>query len=215
MWRVFVGCQVTTQQRSGPDSAVSRFLKSESPALSLRKCRQVQSVGKVIEIECANAGLRRAATIAKNLQEIYSRLEGGEWPVLIEQLQRLEQRTSPQKERDVISYLLSFDPTGVGRRKSRKYPGLGQKQSRNFIQWLGLSKYEIPIDSRILKKMKEFGSNFVPSGSSLTDEVVYLFVQGALQRIAKSIGIYPCELDACIFASFDIEDDTEAADEEN
>ena len=84
-----------------------------------------------------------------------------------------------------------------------KYPGLGQKQSRNFIQWLGLSKYEIPIDSRTLKKLKEFGCNFVPSGSSLTDKTIYLFVQDCLIQISEKLDIYPCELDACIFSSFD------------
>ncbi len=204
VWHVLVGCQVTTQQRSGPKSAVSRFLKSGSPALCIDKCQQAKSVEDLIARECADAGLRRAPTIANNLERIYSILEAGEWKNLLSHLSILTQNTSTKKERSVVSYLLS----------EKKFPGLGQKQARNFIQWLGLSRYEIPLDSRTLKKLKEFGATFVPSGSALTDEAVYLFVQSGLQYIAKSLDIYPCELDACIFASFDIDDDTENSDDE-
>ena len=196
VWQVLVGCQVTTQQRSGPNSAVSRFLKSGSPALCIDKCNQAKSVRAMIVRECTGAGLRRAPTIAKNLERIYDVLEAGEWENLLNHLNNLTKNTSIGKERSVISYLLS----------EKKYPGLGQKQARNFIQWLGLSRYEIPLDSRTLKKLKEFGATFVPSSSALTDEAVYLFVQNGLQSIAKSLDIYPCELDACIFSSFDIED---------
>lgn len=111
-------------------------------------------------------------------------------------LETIEKNTTVGKERAVVDYL-----------RAGNYPGLGQKQSRNFIQWLGLSRYEVPLDSRVLKKLKEFGSNFVPSGSALTDEVVYLFVQDSIQRLAKELDIYPCELDACIFASFDADEE--------
>jgi thermostable 8-oxoguanine DNA glycosylase len=154
-------------------------------------------------IECTNAGLRRAPTIAKNLDRIFSLLEAGEWKALRAQLDTLVTNTTQKKERAVVSYLL----------RGKKYPGLGQKQARNFIQWLGLSRYEVPLDSRVLKKLREFGSSFVPSSAALTDEAVYSYIQEGLQSIAKHLGIYPCELDACIFASFDMSDDADGDDE--
>jgi thermostable 8-oxoguanine DNA glycosylase len=161
------------------------------------------SVRDLVVSECTTAGLRRAPTIAANLDRIFSGLEAGEWKTLRAQLESLSTNTSQRKERAVVAYLLH----------GKKYPGLGQKQARNLIQWLGLSRYEIPLDSRVLKKLREFGSNFVPSGTALTDEAVYLYVQEGLQSIAKHLDIYPCELDACIFASFDISDDAEGDDE--
>jgi len=201
LWRVLVGCQVTTQQKSGPGSSVSKFMKSKSPALCIRKCRADRSVQSLVERECADAGLRRAPTIAQNLSTIFANLEGGEWRNLLAQLETLEQHTTAKKERKVVEYLLSG-----------KYPGLGQKQSRNFIQWLGLSRYEVPLDSRVLKTLRARGASFVPSGSALTDETVYLFVQDAIQLVAKQLNIYPCELDACIFASFDSNEDVAESD---
>ena len=199
VWRAIVGCQVTTQQRSGPGSNVERFLGSHSPILDPLSCRKAVNLNKLIASECAKAGLRRGNKISSYLARIFGYLEAGGWCALMDQLETLFSHTTVKKERAVVSYILS----------ERNFPGLGEKQARNFIQWLGLSRYEIPIDSRVLKCMRKLGINFVPGATALGDEDVYLFVQGALQELAKRIGIYPCQLDACIFASFDIDTDGE------
>jgi hypothetical protein len=193
IWHKIVGCQVTTIQRSGPESLVDVFLKSNSAALDLKRLRESNSVNRLFQRELLGAGLRRYNIISNNLTHIFNNLENSEWDILKQKLIKLKNETSPEKERAFIDYMTS----------ENKYPGLGQKQSRNFIQWLGLSKYEIPIDSRTLKKLKEFGCNFVPTGSSLTDKTIYLFVQDCLIQISEKLDIYPCELDACIFSSFD------------
>ena len=192
LWRVLVGCQVTTQQKSGPNTPVRRFLDSTSPALSYQACCRNLLLLDMLERELTSAGLRRAITIAGNLAHIIGELKDGEWKILIEQLSTLKSNTTIGKEQKVAAYL-----------QSRKYPGIGPKQSRNFIQWVGLSRYEIPLDSRVLKKLKEMGCTFVPRSTALSDETVYRFVQCGLQQIADELDIYPCMLDACIFSSFD------------
>lgn len=192
IWKVFVGCQVTTQQRSGPNTPVSRFLKSDSRALDYTACKKAISIRKLLEQELSGAGLRRAPTMAGNLSKIHKLLEAGEWKTLLRNLNTLKSHTTKKKELKVVKYL-----------RSKKYPGLGPKQSRNFIQWLGLSRYEVPLDSRVLKKLKELGCKFVPHATALSDETVYRFVEDGLQQIAACLKIYPCILDACIFSSFD------------
>jgi len=192
LWHVLVGCQATTQQRSGPDKPVSRFLRSGSVALNYSACKQSASLHKLLEKEFTKAGLRFSPKMATNLSQILGVLENGEWEMLVQHLKTLESNTTKGKELKVVSYL-----------QSKKYPGLGPKQARNFIQWIGLSRYEVPLDSRVLKKLKEFGCTFVPRANALSDETVYRFVQAGLQQIAASLGIYPCILDACIFSSFD------------
>lgn len=192
LWHVFVGCQVTTQQRSGPGSPVSRFLRSGCVALNYAECRRSAALHKLLKSEFTKAGLRRAPTMASNLSQILGLLENGEWKTLVQHLKTIKSNTTKGKELKVVSYL-----------QSKKYPGLGPKQARNFIQWIGLSRYEIPLDSRVLKKLKEFGCTFVPRATALSDETVYRFVQAGVQQIAASLEIYPCILDACIFSSFD------------
>ncbi len=192
LWEVFVGCQVTTQQRSGPGTPVSRFLQSASLALDYSECVRTKSLNDLLLREFSAAGLRRSVTMASNLTSIQRNLEDGEWKTLLKQLETLKSNTTKGKEDKVSRYL-----------QSKIYPGLGPKQSRNFIQWIGLSRYVIPLDSRVLRKLKEFGCTFVPRASALSDETVYGFVQSGVQEIASKLDIYPCILDACIFSSFD------------
>ena len=193
LWFVHVGCQVTTQQRSGPKSLVSKFLKSDSVILSYETCINSSDIEQLIQTELSKAGLRRSSIIAKNLDNILSMLERGGWGELIEKLETIEKNTTKKKEQIVAKYI------------ANQFAGLGPKQSRNYIQWLGLARYEIPVDSRITKTMKKLGCSFVPKASALNDETVYLLVQDGLQQVAKKLGIFPCILDACVFSSFDVD----------
>jgi thermostable 8-oxoguanine DNA glycosylase len=192
LWYVHIGCQVTTQQRSGPDSLVSIFLDSDSRALNYKKCAETKNLESLLRNEFKKANLRRSNVMAKYLAEIFKQLEGGEWEILSSHLKSLLKRTTKNKERKVAQYI------------SGSFKGLGPKQSRNYIQWLGLSRYEIPLDSRITKTMKKLGFEFVPKANALSDEVVYQLIEDGLQELSKKLGIYPCILDACIFSSFDV-----------
>jgi thermostable 8-oxoguanine DNA glycosylase len=196
VWKALVGCQVTSIQKSGPGSLVKKFMGSSSTVLKYSRCRDSDGRLKLIESEIRNAGLRFANKIASNLEYILTELESGGWKVLLEKLESLRARPSIVKERTVVEFLMFSS-----------FPGLGPKQARNLVQRLGLSRYEIPLDSRILRKLKEFGANFVPGPSGLSDYSVYLFVQEGLQALAKELSIYPCVLDACIFASTDTQNE--------
>lgn len=191
LWRVHVGCQVTTQQRSGPNSAASRFMDSDSKALKYKECTRSSDTERLIQSELSEAGLWRSEVIANNLNRILRDLEVGGWDEFINKLKTIEKNTTKNKERNVANYI------------ANRFPGLGPKQSRNYIQWLGLARYEIPVDSRITKTMRKLGFSFVPEGAALNDEAVYLLIQDGIQKIANKLGIYPCILDACIFSSFD------------
>lgn len=192
LWIAHVGCQVTTQQRSGPYSAVSKFMASDSNVLKYKECAVSTDVEMLIQSELSKAGLRRSKIIAKNLKQILTGLENDGWDDFIQTLKTIEKSTTKIDERNVANYI------------ARKFSGLGLKQSRNYIQLLGLSRYEIPIDSRITKTMKRLGCTFVPGATALNDETVYLLIQDGMQQIAAKLGMYPCILDACIFSSFDV-----------
>lgn len=81
--------------------------------------------------------------------------------------------------------------------------GFGPKQSRNLLQWLGLTKYEIPLDSRITKWLNEFGFPVRLSAGALSDRNYYNFVSDGVQALCAQSDIYPCVLDAAIFTSYD------------
>jgi thermostable 8-oxoguanine DNA glycosylase len=91
-----------------------------------------------------------------------------------------------------------------------KFQGFGPKQSRNFLQALGLTRYEIPIDSRVTDWLNNFGFPVRLSAAALADSNYYDFVSKGVQALCAASGVYPCVLDAAIFALKDRDAWTEA-----
>ena len=81
--------------------------------------------------------------------------------------------------------------------------GFGPKQSRNLLQALGLTKYEIPIDSRITTWLNDFGFPIKLSATGLQDKAYYHFVSDGFQILCKHAKVYPCVLAATIFSYYD------------
>jgi len=73
-WSVLIMCLVTTQQRSGPDSVVARFLQQARPTLSLKQLRASGDANALVAQALQTFGLRRhkiiASQLANNLQRI-------------------------------------------------------------------------------------------------------------------------------------------------
>ena len=90
------------------------------------------------------------------------------------------------------------------------YQGFGPKQSRNFLQALGLTRFEIPIDSRVTEWLNRFGFPVRLSAAALADPHYYEFVSDGIQALCAKCGVFPCILDAAIFALKDGDAWTEA-----
>jgi thermostable 8-oxoguanine DNA glycosylase len=81
--------------------------------------------------------------------------------------------------------------------------GIGPKQSRNLLQGIGVTKYEIPVDSRITKWLNQNLLKHHLSAIPLADKTYYDMVSDGIQLLCKKSNLYPCMLDAAIFTSFD------------
>ena len=81
--------------------------------------------------------------------------------------------------------------------------GFGPKQSRNLLQILGLSMYELPIDSRVIKWLTNFGFPIIISTKGLQDNNYYNFIMDAIQNLCEQSKVIPCLLDAAIFENGD------------
>ena len=191
-WEVMVACLLTTQQRSGPGSHVTRFISTSPCLLRHELCRgQAELDVFVTKVLSEFGGLRRSTTIGREARANWTYLESGGWEATLELLERVRLTPSPEAERDAARFV------------DEKFKGFGPKQSRNLLQGLGLSRYEVPIDSRITKWLNEFGFPIRLTASTLADRNYFEFVSDGFQRLAEACGIAPCELDAAIFSSFD------------
>lgn len=193
-WGSMVSCLLTTQQRSGPQSAVTRFISSKPFPLNYVTCRQKINLKSFAETTITQfGGIRRGATLAEEIAENYSWLNNEGWDFIDSIVSNLTEIGTVEKE------------ISTSEKIAERLKGFGPKQSRNLLQALGLTKYEIPIDSRISKWMNDFGFPLQLSATALSDRNYYNFVSEGFRRMCAASGIYPCLLDAAIFSSFDEE----------
>lgn len=88
-------------------------------------------------------------------------------------------------------------------KSSNEFHGLGPKQARNLLQALGMTIYEIPIDSRIADWLKKNEFPLTVCSSALQDQDYYHFVSDGIQKLCSSANVLPCVFDAAIFSSYD------------
>lgn len=191
-WQILLSCLLSSQQRSGPNSPVSRFLESKPPPLTYEFYQQQAdplAAGK--RVLKAARGIRFTNRIPEYLAKNYTRLNSGLWTQTKEVLGSLIGQDSPTLERQAAEFV------------QVSFIGFGPKQSRNLLQDLGLTKYEIPIDSRITKWLNEFGFPVHLSAAGLNDSHYYNFVLDGIQAMCERSSILPCVFDAVVFSSYD------------
>ncbi len=190
-------CLLTSQQRSGPNSVVGKFLSLKPFPITSELIDESDNIELLIKLILQENGLTRyinkiSAFFAENIKKI----ELDNWN-LISKLNYLNINQSKETERELADFLNDW------------LKGFGPKQSRNFLQALGLTKYELPIDSRIARWLNDFGFPVSLTSSPLSDKGYYHFVSDGIQELCLKAKIYPCELDAVIFSSFDNDEWTE------
>lgn len=191
-WHALVGALLTTQQKSGPDSAVARFMAARPFSIALPLCRSKRDPGKfVTRTLVAFGGIRRSTQIGVELSTNLRALEDGMWVDLLGRINGLRREVLPADESAVAAFL------------DENFVGLGPKQSRNLLQGLGLTKYEIPIDSRLTKWLNEFGFPFRLSSTGLADREYYGVVSQGVQHLCAAAEVVPCVFDAAVFSSYD------------
>jgi hypothetical protein len=185
-------------QKSGPNSPLSRFLRLDPFPLRLENCvGEPELAGFVTPILSAN-GLRFGPTIGRRLEANLRWLNDGGWSHVEDQFSVLSRipRNAPdadpiRKERHAVRLVVMM------------MEGFGPKQARNLWQCMGVTRYEIPLDSRITKWLWALpnGLDIVPEG--LQRPAYYEKIESHIQRLCELAGAFPCEFDAAVFVSAD------------
>jgi len=200
-WHGHMACLLTTRQRSGPHSPVSRFIHQEPFPFSLEECRKQRDLpGFVWQVITEFGQLRRGNKIGAAATANLAWLEEGGWvevDVQAAELSACRARRPRQADRAVEQRAANLIRTHMKE--------FGPKQSRNLWQSLGLSRFEIPIDSRITKWLNGHGFPCQLTANALSDPGYYDFIMDGIVAICKACNVVPCILDAAIFGSYDPE----------
>ncbi|RWI14535.1 MAG: hypothetical protein EOQ92_28735 [Mesorhizobium sp.] len=189
-WFQMVAMRLTSVQRSGPNSAISRFISTAPFPVSYDAvCGSPRPEAFIADALSAAGGIRFVPTIAEHLAQNFQLLENGEWDVALGQCNRLLQPVSAKEERVAAAYMRD------------SFAGFGPKQARNLLQALGLTRYEIPIDSRVVAWLNNhLGFPVRLSAIGLADANYYDFVSDGIQALCAECEVFPCVLDAAIFS---------------
>jgi hypothetical protein len=191
-WNAMVMCLLTSQQRSGPDSPVVRFLGTDPFPLTVAACDAAADVQKLVSETLASfGGIRNYNRIGEFAAKNLPYLTGEQWAEVEAELEHLRAHRGVQHERRVANFV------------DDRFWGIGPKQARNLLQMVGLTRLVVPIDSRIVKWMRSLGFPLPVSSELLGDRDYYEFVEDGLIALAERSGVDPCVLDAAVFSSFD------------
>ena len=187
-----VMCLLTSQQRSGPNSPISKFLRLQPFHFTVEEFTSQKSLENFIKETLKKHGLNRYINrISEYIVTNFNHLEKTNWQLFNNLEPLINVKAQKEFERELANNIV------------QSFKGFGPKQSRNLLQSLGLTKYEIPIDSRITNWLNKFGFPLTLSSIALQDKEYYNFVSDGIQALCERANIFPCVLDAAIFSSFD------------
>lgn len=115
-------------------------------------------------------------------------LESKNWTLLDMLIRKLCIKESRKAEREIADYIETM------------FKGFGATEARIFLQTLGLTKFEMPIDSVVSNWLNNFGFPVRLSPIALQDPDFYHFVSEGIQLLCKRADVYPCVLEAAIHA---------------
>jgi hypothetical protein len=192
-WSRLIGCLLTTQQKSDPDSAVARFMEHNPFLLTLAVC-DCANAEAVVHDTLVGKGLRFTTKIARQVAVNIERLRGTGWTEIENQFNELqEQKRRKAQASDYLNERRAADVV------DKLLKGFGPKQSRNLWQWLGLARFEIPIDSRVMKWINNRNFSLTIEEKKLGSAKYHESVLDHIRALCAKAGYLPCELDAAIF----------------
>jgi hypothetical protein len=184
-------CLLTTQQDISPESNIGVFFRKKPDLLTHQFLLKTTNIEYLLrELLKINGLTRYINKIPNYFSYNFSYLVETKWDLEIKLNKCINYESTKHIERELADNI------------DQVFKGFGSTQARNFLKALGLAKYEIPIDSRIMNWMKDFGFPILFSTTALQDKAFYHFVSDGIQLLCEKANIYPCVLDAAIFSSY-------------
>lgn len=185
--RTLLHCLLISNQEPGADKNITNFFNKLPIIL------QYQFISKEKDIDELLSSILRENGLTRYIQKVpgffsfnYSSLEQSNWELETKLKDSLESNPAKEEERKLADDI------------DQLFKGFGSKQARNFLQFLGITKYEIPIGPLMIQWMKDFEFPVNTTLPALQDKAIYHFISDGIQFLCEKAGIYPCVLEAVI-----------------
>jgi thermostable 8-oxoguanine DNA glycosylase len=191
--RAMLICLMSSETDSYPESKIEQIFSKKPFLLSS------QYLFKVSNIELAFQEAFQTFGVTKYLKKVPMYFSTN-FDFLVETDWDLESEINRSLEHELTKY----DERKLADRVDKSFKGFGSKEARSFLLALGVTKYEIPIDYKLLKWLKNFDFPIKFSKIALQDILFYHFVSDGIQKLCEISEIYPCVLYASIISSSEI-----------
>jgi hypothetical protein len=191
--RAMLICLMSSETDSYPESRIEQIFRKKPFLLSC------QYLFKVSNIEYAFQETFQAFGVTKYLKKV-PKYFSTNFDFLVETNWDLESEINRSLDHELTKY----DERKLADRVDKSFKGFGSKEARSFLLALGVTKYEIPIDYKLLKWLNNFDFPIKFSKIALQDILFYHFVSDGIQKLCEISEIYPCVLYASIISSSEI-----------
>lgn len=191
--RTMLICLLSSETDSYPESIIQQLLRKKTYLLNYQYIFKVSNIEKLFQDVFQTYGNTKYVNKApKYFSTNFEFLEETDWDLELEINRSLEHELTKSDERKLADII------------DRSFKGFGSKEARSFLLALGVTKYEIPIDYKLIKWLENFGFPIKFSKTALQDILFYHFVSDGIQKLCEVSGIYPCILYTSILSGSEV-----------
>lgn len=184
-------CLFTPQHGSDQDKRLSSFFNKEPFVLTEKYLLNKFNIENEVLQVLKSHGITPSEKVINSFVRNYFYLLQSNWEIITKLKNCAQGNYTKSQERDLADNIDTM------------FKGFGSIQSRRFLQTLGLTKYEIPINSKTIEWLKNFGFPISFSPIALQDKSFYHFISDGIQLLCEKATIYPCVFDAAIYSFYD------------
>jgi thermostable 8-oxoguanine DNA glycosylase len=183
-------CLLSSETDSYPENKIEQLFKKKPYLLTYEYLFKVHNIESLFQEVFQKSGVTKYINkVPKHFSFNFEFLEETDWD--------LESEINRSKEHELTKY----DERKLADMVDKSFKGFGSKEARSFLLELGVSKYEIPIDNKLIKWLENFDFPIKFSKTALQDILFYHFVSDGIQKLCEISDIYPCVLYTSILSS--------------
>jgi len=190
-WLELVTALLSSQQRSTENAPLDRFYTMKPFPLSLQAYVELNDVQVNDILRPFRFHERITSQLRKNHDWLFGKGVG--WQEIESGLKNLlaQRNSAPSIDHKEIE-------RNIAQLLADRLKGVGPKQSRNLLQALGLTRFEIPLDSRVVGWLRE-NLGWLICVEGLSDKDNYEELLNRVQSSCESAGVLPTVFDAAAF----------------